>query len=47
MFDNNDVTVTTVIVTKMYVENANARGCTELQFGTSSQTPPLATGVWI
>jgi Holliday junction resolvase RusA-like endonuclease len=44
---NNDVTITSVRVTKVFAENANARGCTELQFATSSQTPPLATGVWI
>jgi Holliday junction resolvase RusA-like endonuclease len=43
----NDVTITKVIATKLYPEKADARGWTEVQFSTSSQPPPLATGgVW-
>jgi len=46
VFYYNDVTITRVVVTKMFAVNPNARGWTELQFSSSSAPHPLATGVW-
>jgi hypothetical protein len=43
---NNDVIITKVIVTKMFAQNVQARRWTEVQLSTSSDAPPLATGVW-
>lgn len=42
----NDKTVTKVIVSKLFSENANAMGWTEVQLSTTSVAPPLARGVW-
>ena len=41
----NDMTITKVIVTKMFAQNADVRGWTEVQFGTSSEPPTLATRI--
>ena len=43
----NDDTITKVVVSKTYSENADALGWTEVCFGTSSEVPSLATGVWV
>jgi Holliday junction resolvase RusA-like endonuclease len=45
LFSNN-ATLTKVIVIKLFPQKADARGWTEVQFSTSSQASPLATGIW-
>jgi Holliday junction resolvase RusA-like endonuclease len=43
----NDTTITKVTITKMFPQQADARGWTILDFSTNSQAfPPLARGVW-
>jgi Holliday junction resolvase RusA-like endonuclease len=45
---HNDVTITKVIVTKMFAQNLEVnRGWTEVKISTSSEVPPLATGVFV
>jgi Holliday junction resolvase RusA-like endonuclease len=44
----NDVTITKVMVTKMFALNLEVnRGWTEVKISTSSVVPPLATGVFV
>jgi Holliday junction resolvase RusA-like endonuclease len=45
---HDDVTITKVILSKMFAENPGAgRGWTEVQISTSTDVPPLATGVFV
>ena len=43
----NDVTITNVIVTKLFAEQADAVGWTDVRFSSSSEEPPLAVGAWV
>jgi Holliday junction resolvase RusA-like endonuclease len=43
---HNDVTITKVIVSKMFAQTIQERGWTTVQLSTSNEVPPLAPGVW-
>ena len=43
----NDVTITTVVCTKNFAEDADAVGWTDVHFSTASHAPPLAAGLWV
>ena len=43
----NDVTITKALVTKLFADEADAPGWTEVRFSSSSQVPPAAAGMWV